>query len=219
VTFVLPYGSKFDSDLHWHESHTEYFSVSQGVMRVTLEVDSGKLVTTFIGPNSGVVEVPKNRRHRLRRGDQGIEWKRLKGNLSWMDEAEFREGGKITDEDWEAEARGQEWTSPQDGRKEAFFRNLAGVVGEKRKGGIWTVWENVLVLMGVLVVFREFDNWPAFLGGRWRILEWILSHTVLWVVGVLGGLLGLKGEYEEYTPVELRELVTGQEGGKGKKGL
>jgi hypothetical protein len=129
-----------------------------------------------------------------------------------MDSTEFREGGKIPRSDWEAEVKGEEWTSPADGRKEAFFRNLSGAINDSKKGrkGIGKIWEELLVLMSVFAVMREFDNWPAFLGGRWRGVEWVVSHALLWVVSWMGMLVGVRGEYEEYTPKQLR-IVKGEE--------
>ena len=139
-----------------------------------------------------------------------------------MEDVEWREGGKIERSVWEQEVRGEEWTGPADGRKEAFFRNLAGVVGEEKAGG-WWVWEEALVTVGVFAVMRRFDNWPAFFGngstgrvrrmrgGRW--LEWLVSHVVLAVVSWIGMVMGIRGEYEEYTPKELR--VARREGKKG----
>lgn len=130
-----------------------------------------------------------------------------------MGGVEWKEGGKISREFWEMEVRGEEWTEPGDGRKEVFFRNLSGLVGEKRNEGMS---EQVMVIWGVLVMLREFDNWPAFLGGRYRTVEWVLSHVVLWVATVLGSLVGLRGWYEEYTP---KELMKGKDQRRGRKDL
>jgi hypothetical protein len=210
TSYSLPPGSAFDSNLHWHEAYTEYFRITQGVMRVILEDQNGNLNIHYIGKESGIVEIPRGRRHRLRRGDQGQKWE------PWMSEVEWKEGGKIAREVWEMEVRGEEWTSPMDGRKEAFFRNIAGVVAEPRsvrggRGGIRGLWEGVMVVLGALTVLREFDNWPAVLGGRFRRVEWVLSHVILLIAAGIGVCVGLKGSYEEYTPKELRKgLVNGK---------
>ena len=190
----IPPDSPFDSDLHWHETYTEYFRITKGVMSVVLEDVTGALQTYYIGKESGIVEIPKGRRHRLRPGDSTGPWE------EWKDKLEWREGGMISKEEWVSEIRGEEWTSPQDGRKEMFFRNLAGIAGDRSGGALDGVW----FVLGVLCIFREFDNWPAFLGGRMRSLELVVSHAVLCVASWVGWGLGLRGSYEEYAPVELR---------------
>ena len=75
-----------------------------------------------------------------------------------MESIEFIEGGRIPREEWEMEVKGEEWTDPADGRKECFFRNLDGVVREERKGGVWNIWEAVMVVVGVFAVIRTFNN-------------------------------------------------------------
>jgi len=195
TSISLPPGCKFDSDLHWHELHDEFFQVTQGVIKLVLENSAGVLQTFYIGKSSDPVHVMRGRRHRLRRGDEGSGYQASMENLL------FRDGTNIQREDWEAEVKAEEWTSPGDGQKEMFFRNLAGVVAEKRSGGTL---EDTLLTINVFMILREYDNWPAFLGGRLRRLEWIASHVVLWAVSFLGVLLGMKGTYDEYSPSELR---------------
>ena len=111
---------------------------------------------------------------------------------------------------WRKDVRAEEWTSPADGRKEAFFRNLSGVVLEKKKGGLWTAWEGLCVVLSVFAIMREFDNWPAFLGGRFMTLEWAVSHSILGFLSWVAILVGLKGEWDEYTPKEIRKPKDGR---------
>ena len=189
----------------------------QGVLKLVLEREDGVLETSYVGPRSGVIVVPQGRMHRLRRADLG------EGAKTWSEGVAFREGGKIEKDIWEGEVKAEEWTAPADGRKQLFFRNLAGVVGE-RKGdgakdtgwaaGAWNSWEDALVVMSVFAVMREFDNWPAFLGGRFRSVEWVVSHVLLAVVSWIGAFFGVRGWYEEYTPEELRGLVMVDREGK-----
>jgi len=117
-------------------------------------------------------------------------------------------GSKPETADWKLDLLVREWTDPRDGKKEAFFRNLAGVVHDAASwpwkgqvgrwlGNRWTEWQ-------VLVIFGALDNYPAILGGRWKDLEWVIVHVLCLILGVLGRLVGLRGEYDEYTPLELR---------------
>ena len=173
--------------------------MTQGVLRIILESSCGRLETFYIGKDSGVVEVPPFRRHRIRRGDLGGKWEQ------WMQTMEFKEGGKIPRDVWDEEVKSEEWTSPADGQKEVFLRNLGSVVSEPQRaeGFAGKLLEITMVTANVFIIMRELDSFPAFLGGRWRRVEWWLSHFVLWVASFLGRALGARGEWEEYTPVEL----------------
>jgi hypothetical protein len=47
-------------------------------------------------------------------------------------------------------------------------------------------------------------------GGRERRLEWIAVHAICWFVVIFGRVVGLKGSYDEYTPLELRNENVGK---------
>jgi oxalate decarboxylase/phosphoglucose isomerase-like protein (cupin superfamily) len=99
TTAIIPSGSVFDSDLHWHEQHDEFFQASQGALKITLEDSAGVLQNFFIGANSGVVEIKRNRRHRIRRADEGKN--------DWREGMVYRDGGKIEREEWEGDVHAQ----------------------------------------------------------------------------------------------------------------
>lgn len=68
----------------------------------------------------------------------------------------------------------KEWTSPGDGEKPLFFRNVVGIILDRDPNAgllanLWTAW-------GLMVVFWEWDNFPRFvkmpkLGELGRVLE------------------------------------------------
>lgn len=74
TALIFPPGLKLDSGLHWCEGYTEYFRITQGVLRLVLEDESGRLNVHYIGKDRGMVEIPRGRRHRVRRGDLGSKW-------------------------------------------------------------------------------------------------------------------------------------------------
>jgi hypothetical protein len=48
-------GTTFDTGLHWHELHDEFFQVSQGVIKLVLEDANNTLQTIYVDKNSGVM--------------------------------------------------------------------------------------------------------------------------------------------------------------------
>lgn len=99
----------------------------------------------------------------------------------------------------------KEWTDPADGQKEVFFRNLSSVILDCTKDGPpsewWLTWQ-------LFVVFWGLDNYPVFVALAWlpfigRMLEWALTHIVLFAAVLAGKLVGLKSAYGEYTPSKL----------------
>jgi hypothetical protein len=108
------------------------------------------------------------------------------------------------------ELRIREWTGPPDGRKEAFFRNLLGVL-EDRGGGGGALGVARLVL-GLAAVMWEHDNYPvlvrgpAFLGGCVQLaVRRAVTHAVLGGIHFVARLCGIRGTYEEYTPKDILE--------------
>ncbi|CZR51067.1 uncharacterized protein PAC_00942 [Phialocephala subalpina] len=187
VTITLPPGSAWTSGLHWHEKHTEFLQILQGTALITL---SNK--TQTYDSTSGLITVPRYARH---------EWRRVSPD-----------GPPLVV---------QEWTEPGDGEKEVFFRNLSSVIEDETRSGPprewWLTWQ-------LFVVFWGLDNWPVLMSavdvpGFGRLLhalgltgwfEWIVTHVVLRVAVLVGGVVGLKSICPEYTPRRLR-------GGKEEK--
>lgn len=154
-----------------------------------------------------VVTVPRYARHDWGRADY---W--LQGSGGGGDVKRVR--------DWGEEVVVEEWTAPMDLAKALFFWNLNGVVmgaGDADAAGTSLLKTARWVLGGwwvpfqLFVIFWELDNWPVFLslegygiGGRLeRGVEYVVSFLVLFVVGLVGRVLGVKAVAEERTPIEL----------------
>lgn len=195
VTITVPAGSKWTSEAHWHETHTEYLQILRGRAFVRL----GNHTAREFGPGDGVIEVPKFTVH---------EWHRIKDN----------------DEDLIV----REWTVPQDGQKEVFFRMLNSFLTEERPTALYTTpwmapqfvrgWiERWVVAMQLFVIFRSCDNWPVFVGGSTGS-GWLVTHLILSVCSWVGYVFGLRGWYREYVTEELLDRGKQVRKSEGKKG-
>ena len=171
-TITFPTGSKHGTGLHWHEMHAEYLSITQGLALVTLGDE-----TLVVGPEDGVVTIPRYVKHDYRRADA------------------------VTDKARDVALIVKEWTEPADGEKQRFFRNVVGVIKDRKQGLLASVW----TLCQLFVIFRGLDNYPVLLpmpkllGSAGRGVERIFTYGVLAIVAIFGWLLGLKVEYPEYT--------------------
>ncbi len=184
VTITVPPQSTWTTGPHWHESHTEYLKVLEGLARIRLGDK-----TKVYGPLDGVIEVPRFVIH---------EWQR---------EAK---GYARTDGEERTDLVVREWTAPADGQKEMFFRTLNSYLLESEPEKLhrslplpsflldWL--EQRVILVQLLVVFRTMDNWPAYNGEAgsvgWR--TWISRHMYLLLAAAVGKLLGLERTYEDY---------------------
>ncbi|KAI1610085.1 hypothetical protein EDD36DRAFT_445475 [Exophiala viscosa] len=145
--------------------------------------------TGEFGPGDGVIEVPRLTVH---------EWHRV------------REG------DNQEDLVVREWTVPEDGQKEVFFRMLNSFLTEERPASLYTAprmtprwvtgWiEPWVVMMQLFAIFRACDNWPVFVGGDTNtsggspgLFSWYVTHLVLSVNSWVGYVFGLRGRYREY---------------------
>jgi quercetin dioxygenase-like cupin family protein len=188
ITITLPPLSSWTSGLHWHETHTEYLNVVKGSALVTVDG-----VSRTYTERSGVITIPPFTRH---------EWSRSPSSSLY-----FNRDSEC--EDPEDDVVVQEWTDPADGEKEAFFRNLNGIIADEEKrsresgksiGGWW-------LNLQLGAIFWEFDNWPVLIGGPKWLQLWV-THIVLRIAVLVGRCIwGLKGRYGEYTP---ERLMTGE---------
>lgn len=100
----------------------------------------------------------------------------------------------------------EEWTTPADGEKEVFFRNMLSAVSQPRTGIV----AEILRFIHMLIICRGLDTRMVILdmgaegGNGWRGL---VEETTLWVVfgiaGLVGGVFCLKPVSEAYTPGRL----------------
>lgn len=186
VTITLPVGSKWTSDRHWHETHTEFLQVLQGRAFVRLGNRAGVFTS-----DGGVIEVPKYTVH---------EWHRVEG-----------------DEDQE-DVVVREWTMPEDGQKEVFFRVLNSFLTEPHPASMYQkpifvpLWlkswlEAWVIPLQLFCIFQAWDNWPVLVGDDSGLFSWTVTHAVLRIASMMGFLLGVRGTYEEYVTEELTVRV------------
>jgi quercetin dioxygenase-like cupin family protein len=130
-------------------------------------------VTKTYTPSDGIIVIPRYARH---------EWRRASSS--------------------DEELIVKEWTDPEDGEKEVFFRNLSSVIEDAtkdRKPNEWSLTHQLFV------IFRALDNFPVLVDLSYvpvvgKGLEWAITHFVLGYAVLLGLVLGWKSVYPEYTP-------------------
>ncbi|KAI3317724.1 hypothetical protein HD806DRAFT_360076 [Xylariaceae sp. AK1471] len=176
VTLILKKGTTATTGLHWHELKTENLQILQGHARVTI----GDTTAVF-GPEDGVITIPRYTPHEFGRADDTIE------------------GAPSRDID----LRIKEWTNPPDGDKEVFFRNILGVMIDRKSGLLG----NIKVLLSLFVIMDAHDNFPVvvkgpvFFGkGVQAVVRRGVTYLVKGGLGFVGRVFGLKGSYAEYTP-------------------
>jgi len=186
VTLTFPIASKIATGLHWHETHTEYLEVLQGVALVTLGDSTSRFTS-----ESGVITIPRFVVHEYRRADS------VRSPSTPGKDGEDDDGDDGSDVDLIV----REWTDPADGEKGIFFRNVVGLILDRDPsagilGNLWLAWS-------LFVVFWEGDNFPRFvkmpkLWGLGKVLERGVASGVLGLAKGLGRWVGVRGTYEEY---------------------
>ncbi|CAJ2512758.1 Uu.00g008770.m01.CDS01 [Anthostomella pinea] len=92
----------------------------------------------------------------------------------------------------------KEWTDPKDGQKEAFFKNLNGIILDAISAGDGS-WRMRTLDLELRNLFWRMDNWPEFLSPSWP--GWIqgaMTRFLLLGSVIVGKVLGCRGSYEEY---------------------
>ena len=103
----------------------------------------------------------------------------------------------------------KEWTVPEDGQKEVFFRMLNSFLMEERPNALYEAptmiprWmrariERWIVVLQLFTIFRDLDNWPVLVGSGSGVSSWIVTHLTLTTCSYFGYLLGLRGVYKDY---------------------
>ncbi|KIV83004.1 hypothetical protein PV11_05065 [Exophiala sideris] len=162
-----------------------------------------------LGPGDDVIEVPMFTVH---------EWHRVK------------------DDNGDEDLIVREWTVPEDGQKEVFFRMLNSVLTEERPSSLYTTprfmpqwvgrWiERWIVMMQLFAIFRAGDNWPVFVGGKTStngdspgLLGWVVTHVILYVGSWVGYVLGLRSQYGEYVTDEMLDKGKTAKKSESRKG-
>lgn len=184
VTITFPIASKIATGLHWHEKHTEYLQVIQGVALVTLGDSTEKYTAS-----SGVITIPRFVVHEYRRADSVPSTSKSPKRIEDEDDGQ------------DVDLVVEEWTDPADGEKPIFLRNVVGLILDRDPdagllGNLRTAW-------GLFVVFWEWDNFPRLvrmpkLWGVGRVLERVVTWGILGFAAALGRWFGVRGGYEEY---------------------
>ncbi|KAI0549145.1 hypothetical protein F4679DRAFT_547695 [Xylaria curta] len=136
--------------------------------------------TEVFGPDDGIITVSRFTPHEFGRADQheqGADSKNI-------------------------ELRIKEWTDPPDGEKEVFFRNILGVINSREPGVVGTM----KLLLSIVAVFREHDNYPVIIKGPAVVRRWT-TYLVIGFISVVSRLFGFRGTDAKYTPPDiLQEL-------------
>lgn len=182
---TVPPTSKWTSQPHWHETHTEYLQIVQGKALVTLGTS-----TRGYEPRDGVIEVKRGQIHEWRRSDHDPQSEDLVLK-EWTDPADgqkevfFRMLNSVL-------------TEPEPAR----MHNAITIP-------LLSTWlEGYVVPLQLLTVFAACDNCPVILNQQ-GVLGWVLTHLILGFATILGGfVLGLKPLYDEYISDELRARLS-----------
>ena len=145
------------------------------------------------GPEDGIIEVPKYTVH---------EWQRASGNMS-------QEALVV-----------REWTVPEDGQKEGFFRMLNSYLTESHPSLLYQPpislpgWidrrvQSWTVTLQIFTIFRSWDNWPVFYGDHSGCISWTTTHIIMLLSFWVGSVLGLRGVYDEY--IDKKALMRGRD--------
>ncbi|KIY02466.1 uncharacterized protein Z520_02605 [Fonsecaea multimorphosa CBS 102226] len=113
----------------------------------------------------------------------------------------------------------REWTVPEDGQKEIFFRMLNSFLTEDQPSSLYTssVWipkwvetriEHWVVALQLFCIFDSWDNWPVLIGEDNGWVSWSVTHLVLGLSTAIGFVLGLRGTYSAYVDDELLRRAT-----------
>ncbi|OCT49786.1 hypothetical protein CLCR_07594 [Cladophialophora carrionii] len=193
VTITLPAASRWTSQLHWHETHTEFLQVLQGRAFVRLGDRAG-----IHGPEDGVIEVPKYTVH---------EWHRAAdGDRSDLIVREWTMPG-----DGQKEVFFRNLNSFLTEPQPSSLYDKPSVI--PTWGARWL--ESWIIPLQLCCIFRSWDNWPVLIGDDSRLVIWPATHLVLGFCSSVGFVLGLRGTYDEYVDKAL--LLRAGTGSGGKK--
>ncbi|KAL9133403.1 MAG: hypothetical protein Q9175_005416 [Cornicularia normoerica] len=185
---------------HWHNDHVEHFKELSGAILVTVNNDS--FIVTAASPT---FTIPRKARHEAMRWDcpgrkdhQKAAQEALRKGMSAKGQSQELE--KLRAQETEAE----EWTTPADGEKEVFFRNLLSAASEPRNGILGEIFR----FIHILIIHQGLDTRMVFLdmgpesGNGWRgMVEEMIWWVVIGITGLIGGIMGLRPVSEAYTQV------------------
>jgi hypothetical protein len=132
----------------------------------------------------------------------------------------------------------REWTAPEDGQKEVFFRMLNSFLTEPHPSSLYEIpssnilrpamritkgfIERWIVTLQLFAIFRAWDNWPVLVGPSNGYFSRLATHVVLGFCSSVGrymlGLGGLYGEYVDEDLIAKTERSKNETSQKGRKG-
>jgi hypothetical protein len=160
-------------------------------------------VEKIVSATDGILTIPRYARHEWRR-PTASELKTKGGRASGIDQ------------EMDTALIVKEWTDPDDGQKEVFFRNLNSAIIDITEGDGGTL--KYLLMLQLFVIFQASDNYPVVWSSHrngignentMRGIEWATTHIVLRAAVILGWIVGLRGMYADYTPLELLSAKNG----------
>ena len=177
VLITVPPGSAWNTGLHWHEEHDEYFEVMAGSILLTV----GRS-TRRVTHEDGVLEIPRFTVH---------QW--------------FRDPCDATSDDVVVKERTIPADGQKEGFFRTLNSFLMEPVPKSMHEPMpwplcWleTFTENWVVVVQLFIIFKHFDNYPVLVSRGSGFLSWAVTHVCLAVAQVFGGLLGLQAVYPEY---------------------
>lgn len=198
----VPAGSFFDTGYHWHNEHAESFKVLSGALLVTM--NSNSFIVTDASP---AITIPPKARHEAMRWDGPARKSHQKAAQEAFRKEMLAKGqSKELEKLGAQEVEVHEWTTPADGEKEVFFRNLVSTFSEPRSG----VMGEILRFVHVVIIYKGLDTSMVVLdmgsesGQGWRgMVERMIWWVVVGVAVLIGGIFGLDPVSEAYTPGDL----------------
>ena len=199
TAITIPISSTWTSGRHWHNEHVECWKVLSGAVLITLNNNS--FVVTGGSP---AVVIPRKVRHELMRWDCPGRVDHQKAaqeafRTKMLAKGQSKELEKLGAQCVEAE----ETTTPADGEKEIFFRNLLSAVSEPRNGTLGEVLRFIHILriyLGLDAKMVILDMGPED-GNGWRaMVEEMIWWLLVGMASLVGAVFGLKPVSEAYTP-------------------
>ncbi|KAK5989554.1 hypothetical protein PT974_11081 [Cladobotryum mycophilum] len=201
VTITLPSASTWSSELHWHETHTEYLKVIKGSIKVRL--GRTEQIVTATETSQPEIKVDRFVWHEWKRatsdGEDVIVVERTdpgdgdKAIFFWNLNGVILNAGKLFDD----------------------HRSLGSYLSERFRGLIIDLW----VTFNLFIIFRSLDNFPVFINvantlptaiylhnttiqKALSIADWAASHFILGLASWFGHILGIRPVRPEYTPAK-----------------
>lgn len=199
VHATIPVGSNWTSGRHWHDDHAEHWKVISGAMLIT--VNNNSFVVTDTSP---IVSISRKARHELMRWDCPGRKDHQHAAQQAFEEQMKAKGQSMELESLRAQAvEAEEWTTPADGEKQIFFRNVLSATSEPRNG----ILGNILRFIHILIIFQGLDARMVILdlgaedGKGWRgMVEEMIWWALQEMACMIGFVLGLQPVNEAYTP-------------------